>query len=36
VSARRYAVLGIAISIVAAVAMVLLVPPCGFPDVSCR
>jgi hypothetical protein len=36
VSAFRYTVVGLALSAVATLAMVLLVPPCGFPDVSCR
>jgi hypothetical protein len=36
VSLRRYTVLSLLIGIAATVAMVLLVPPCGFPDLSCR
>jgi hypothetical protein len=36
VSGGRYAVLGILASCIAVMTMILLVPPCGFPDVSCR
>jgi hypothetical protein len=36
VSGTRYALLGLALSLVAVLAMITLVPPCGFPDVSCR
>jgi hypothetical protein len=36
VSGVRYTVLGILASCIAVMAMILIVPPCGFPDVSCR
>jgi hypothetical protein len=35
-SASRYAVLSVLMSCIAVMTMILIVPPCGFPDVSCR